>query len=193
MVSGLAPIISSMGRWKGRNTAMTAAEMRRISSVQLPRISSARSVRPSPVRMAAREPPPMPTRADRAEMNMMMAKATPTPVMARSPSGFMWPRYIRSTMLYRALTTWAVTAGRASRSSSWGTGSLPRSLVRFATVITPPHFPGNKLLPCRRWPGRRPGGTAGGPGPRCGGPRCPRSPCASGWPWPPHGSGGGSR
>jgi hypothetical protein len=51
------------------------------------------------MRMAAREPPPIPTRAERAEMNMMMGKATPRPVRARSPTSSIWPIYILSTML----------------------------------------------------------------------------------------------
>ena len=48
-------------------------------------------------------------------------------------------------------------------------------------------FPRSSWLPCRRWPGRRPGGIFGGPDPPCGGPRCRRSPYASGWPLPPCG------
>ena len=51
------------------------------------------------MRMAALEPPPMPARAERAEMNMMTGKATPRPVRARSPVPSIWPMYIRSTML----------------------------------------------------------------------------------------------
>ena len=48
-------------------------------------------------------------------------------------------------------------------------------------------FPKSSWLPCRRWPGRRPGGIFGGPDLPCGGPRCRRSPYASGWPLPPCG------
>ena len=58
----------------------------------------------APMRMAALEPPPIPARADRAEMNMSTGKQMPRPVRARSPTPSMCPMYIRSTMLYKRLS-----------------------------------------------------------------------------------------
>ena len=48
--------------------------------VQLPKMDSARSCFPSPMRTTAREAPPMPTRAETAETNMITGKHTPRPV-----------------------------------------------------------------------------------------------------------------
>ena len=176
--------MGSRTTWKPTVTRM---ESRTNRAVQLPRMAFASSILPSPMRTTAREPPPIPTRAEMAETNMMTGKQMPSPVRARSPTPSMWPMYIRSTMLYRALTSWAVTAGTARRTSSGPMGSLPRSFSRFATGITPPHFPGNTWPPYRPRSGQRPGGTAGGPAPPAGRPLRPKIPCASGWPWPPPG------
>ena len=58
---------------------------------------------------------------------MMSGKQTPTPVSAADPISGIWPIYMRSTMLYSALTTCEVMEGRARISSRWPIGSLPKS------------------------------------------------------------------
>ena len=91
MVFSVAPKRKSMGRWITRNRAMSTTERRMSRAVQLPRMALACSIFPSPMRTTAREAPPMPTRAETAETNMITAKHTPRPVRARSPSPSMWP------------------------------------------------------------------------------------------------------
>ena len=95
----LAPKRSSIGSLKTWKSTVTTREMTTSRAVQPPRMALAPSWSPAPMRMAALEPPPMPARAERAEMNMMTGKATPRPVRARSPVPSIWPMYIRSTML----------------------------------------------------------------------------------------------
>ena len=124
-----------MGSFTARKNTVTITDRTTSRAVELPRMALAWSSFPSPMRTTAREPPPMPTRAEMAETNMITGKHTPSPVRARSPTPSIWPMYIRSTMLYRALTSWAVTEGRASRSSSFPTGSRPRSFSRFAKLL----------------------------------------------------------
>ena len=74
--------------WK---STVARTEMIAMRVAQLPRMRFAPSLSPSPMAMAAREPPPVPTRAERAEINMMMGKQMPSPVRARSPTSLMWP------------------------------------------------------------------------------------------------------
>ena len=135
MVFSVAPNRRSMGSFTARKNTVTITDRVTNRAVELPRMALAWSSLPSPMRTTAREPPPMPTRAEMAETNMITGKHTPSPVRARSPTPSMWPMYMRSTMLYRALTSWAVTDGRASRSSSFPTGSRPRSFSRFAKSL----------------------------------------------------------
>ena len=88
-----------MGSWRTRKRTVAARPSTTRSVAQLPRMALARSSSPAPMRTTAREPPPMPTREEMAETNMMTGKHTPSPVRARSPSPWMCPIYIRSTML----------------------------------------------------------------------------------------------
>ena len=81
-------------------------------------MDSASSFFPAPRRMLVRGAPPIPMRAAKAEMIMMMGIDTPTPVRAAAPTPSIRPMYIRSTMLYRALMSWAVMAGMDSFSTS---------------------------------------------------------------------------
>ena len=88
-----------MGSFTSWSTTVKITDRMTSKVAQLPRIRFAPSGSPEPIRTTAREPPPMPTRAERAETNMMTGKQTPRPVRARSPTPSMWPMYIRSTML----------------------------------------------------------------------------------------------
>ena len=88
--------MGSFSAWKRR---VKTTESTTSIVAQLPRMALAFSWSPAPMRTTAREPPPWPTRAERAETNMMTGKHTPSPVRARSPTPSMWPMYIRSTML----------------------------------------------------------------------------------------------
>ena len=75
----------------------------------------------------ARGAPPMAASAANALTTMMRGKHTPNPVSAKAPSFGMCPMYMRSTMLYRTLTTCAVMAGTARRNNSGPSASDPRS------------------------------------------------------------------
>ena len=65
----------------------------------------------------------MPMSMLKAEMIMMTGMVKPRPVRASAPTPGMLPMNTRSTMEYRAFTSWAAMAGRDSRSSSRGTGA----------------------------------------------------------------------
>ena len=54
------------------------------------------------------------TSAAKAENIMITGIATPMPVRAAGPMSGIWPMYIRSTILYSRLITWAVMAGSAN-------------------------------------------------------------------------------
>ena len=88
-----------MGSFTSWRRMVKTTDRRTSNVAQLPKMALAPSGSPAPMRTTAREPPPMPTRAERAETNMMTGKHTPSPVRARSPTPSMWPMYIRSTML----------------------------------------------------------------------------------------------
>ena len=49
-----------------------------------------------------------------AAVIMMMGNVMPMPPRAMVPTSGIWPIYIRSTMLYRALTSWAMVMGMVS-------------------------------------------------------------------------------
>ena len=46
---------------------------------------------PAPRRMDAKGAPPMPAKAEKAEIRVRMGKVTPTPVRAVFPTTAMWP------------------------------------------------------------------------------------------------------
>ena len=58
---------------------------------QPPKVFSAFSLSPWPMKMEARGAPPEPKSAAKAETIRMMGRHTPTPVRARFPSPGMWP------------------------------------------------------------------------------------------------------
>ncbi len=78
--------------------------------------------------MAASGAPPIPIKALVAEISMIIGKATPIPAIAKSPSGNR-PIKIRSTILYKTLTNWAIIAGVANLKRSFPIESLPKSVV----------------------------------------------------------------
>lgn len=69
-------------------------------------------------------------------------RQTPTPVKAAEPTSGICPIYIRSTMLYKALTTCDVIAGTAKINNKCPTGSFPKSTSCdiFNFINIPPHF-----------------------------------------------------
>ena len=81
------------------------------------------------MRMAARAEPPMPTRLPKADITTISGRLTPRAAMDWVPC---WPgrfpMYIRSTILYSALITWAAMAGTASLSIRRPIPSFPRSV-----------------------------------------------------------------
>ena len=94
MVFPLAPKASSRGPAKPWNTTVSTAAVTTRRVKLLPMIFWDPSRSPRPSWMEARGAPPMPTRAAKAEMIMMMGRQTPTPVRARAPTvstGFMCP------------------------------------------------------------------------------------------------------
>ena len=94
MVFSLAPKVSSRGSAKLRNTAVSTTAVISSRVKLLPMIFREPSRSPRPSWMEARGAPPMPTRAAKAEIIMIMGRQTPTPVRARAPTvstGFMCP------------------------------------------------------------------------------------------------------
>ena len=78
--------------------------------------------------------PPSPTNVPKEDSSVTMGPQMPAPASAVSPMSGMFPIYMRSTMPYSTLTSCATMAGIASRSTSRGILSLPKSFVRFMPV-----------------------------------------------------------
>ena len=85
------------------------------------------------MRMAIRGDPPSPTSVAKEVSSVTMGPQTPTPARATLPISGKFPMYIRSTMLYSTLTSWASIVGTASPSTSRKTGPLPRSFSFFVS------------------------------------------------------------
>ena len=126
MVASLAPNSHRTGLPQIWNATVSTALSSSMAAVQLPRIRSAMGLSPLPIKIEARGAPPMLTSAANAENIIITGIATPMPVSAAGPVSGIWPMYIRSTILYSRLITWAVMAGSASLNSSRPTGSVPR-------------------------------------------------------------------
>ena len=78
-----------------------------------PRIFSACSLFFFPSQMAASGAAPLLIKPEKAEINTVIQKVTPTPVSAAAPTPFICPIYIRSIILYRILINCAKIAGNA--------------------------------------------------------------------------------
>ena len=137
MVFSLAPKASSRSRLQISKTAVSAAATASSKVKQPAMVRSAFSFWPLPMKMDARGAPPPPASAAKADTIIMSGIHTPTPVSARLPTSGIWPIYIRSTMLYSILISWATTVGTASRNSSFPTGAVPRSA--FLSIRFPPY------------------------------------------------------
>ena len=69
---------------------------------------------PLPMAMDARGAPPIPGIQLNAAVIMIMGNVMPMPPRAMVPTPGICPIYILSTMLYRALTSWAMVMGMVS-------------------------------------------------------------------------------
>ena len=97
---------------------------RKVSNILLPNIFSAHrtSLRPSTMLMRALEPAP--TSEPKAWMMFISGKVMVRAASSILPSSGLFPRKIRSTILYIEVTTWLATAG-----SAYCQRSLPMGLV----------------------------------------------------------------
>ena len=91
MVFSLAPKVSSSSRFHSSSTAVRIREIKICRLKQPPRVFSALSLLPWPIKMEARGAPPEPTSAEKAETIRMMGRQTPMPVRASLPSPGMCP------------------------------------------------------------------------------------------------------
>ena len=91
MVSADAPNANSNGRWNREKPTVKTRAMVTSMDTALPRMASAPFRSPAPRRMDARGAPPMPAKAEKAEIRVRMGKVTPTPVRAVFPTTAMWP------------------------------------------------------------------------------------------------------
>lgn len=103
---------------------------------QLPIVFAAESLSPLPIKIEARGAPPALINAAKAETINIIGIQTPMPVSAKSPSTFIWPMYILSTMLYSIFISCAVMVGTASENSSFPTGAVLRKVLSFFIIYT---------------------------------------------------------
>ena len=155
-VAWLAPNHISRCSFENRKTTVRATD--KTNSIRKPlfRILRASRTLPSPMRIAIRGEPPIPTRDPKEDSRVTIGAQTPTPASARLPTPA--PMYMRSTMEYSTFTSWASIVGTARRSTRGKTASRPRSFVRFirlqaARPGSPNHLYFSKSFSRRiRWP-----------------------------------------
>ena len=85
MVFSLAPNIIKSGSFVTINTTLSTIDIRIKNAVELPRIRSAPSWSFCPIQIDALGAPPMPTRAEKAEISKIIGNATPSPANAMEP------------------------------------------------------------------------------------------------------------
>ena len=81
--------------------------------------------------------PPVPNRFANAVTISRIGKVRPTPVSALTESSGIWPMYMRSTILYRTLTSCATTIGMARRRMLPETFPLEKSLTACILLLPP--------------------------------------------------------
>ena len=91
MVFSLAPNAISNSSFQTSSTAVSSTEMTSCATKQLPKVRSADSLSPLPIKMDARGAPPLPTSAANADTIIMSGRQTPTPVSAAAPMSGMCP------------------------------------------------------------------------------------------------------
>ena len=122
----------------------TPRSKRRLNA--LPMMCSASRISPRPRAMELSGAPPLPHRLANPMMMVIIGRAIPMPVKASRPSAI-WPIYIRSTMLYRMLISWATAIGDGQpQDSLWNTalgknrfaaGRAPVRARFYATGLAP--------------------------------------------------------
>ena len=91
MVSSLHPKIHSSGSPQSQNAAVSTTAVATRVVKQLPMISWARSLFPSPMAIAALGAPPWAMSIVKAVMSVTMGRHRPTPVSATRPTSGIWP------------------------------------------------------------------------------------------------------
>ena len=144
MVASLAPNRYSMGRLNTSPVTVRRIPTATIITKALPIMDSASDVLPRPRSMEHNGAPPMPNRFANAMTMDMMGRHNPRPVSDKVACSGIMPMYIRSTILYSTLISWARVMGRASFRIFFMTLPFEKSLV---SLIQSPFPPG---MACRR-------------------------------------------
>ena len=118
-----------------RKTRVSTAENATNMAKLWAKIDSASFFCPAPIRMAMRMDPPRPTRVPKEVSRVTIGPHTPTPARAISPISSIFPINIRSIMLYKTVTNWAIMEEIASFRTRKGTLSFPKSVACFISFF----------------------------------------------------------